>query len=72
MAKKKLEEFNYVVARLWYEDEPDNLCIYAYGSEVHRGTIKDAQSFLDYVKRGNKDEAKEYSIYKVNFEKIEG
>lgn len=60
-------EFDYVIARPWDEDEPDHLCIYAYGTETHRGTAKDAQNLLDYVNRQGKNT---YAIYRLTFQKI--
>ncbi len=64
------EEFDYVVARPWDDEDPNYLAIYTFGSQIQRGTIEEAKDFLNYVQRqGNKDE--KYSIYKVNFEKID-
>ena len=61
--------FSYVIARPWDENDPTNLCIYAYGSEVQSGTMDSAKNLLEYVHMMSPD--KRYSIYRVNFEKIE-
>lgn len=59
------KEFNYVIARTWYE-EGDRLCSYMiHGSDVHYGTIEDAQILLKYVIGQKEDEPKDYKIYKV-------
>ncbi len=67
MSKK---EFNYVIARPWEEDEPDHLCIYAYGSEVQRGTMKEAKGMLKYVQSQKDDDSDQYAIYRVTYEKV--
>jgi hypothetical protein len=64
------EEFNYVVARKWAPDDPiTDLCIYTYGHQIQKGTLADAQRFLEYVQSGA-DEKEEYHIYKVSYEKL--
>ena len=71
--KKKSEpEFDYVVARPWYPDDPNStLCIYAFGGEVQRGTMKEAKEFLEYVKRQSEnDERDQYGIYIVGMARI--
>lgn len=65
----KEPKFNFVVAHPWEKDDPDNLCIYAFGSEVQHGTLEDAQEFLDYVR--SKSGTEQYKIYRVNYEVIE-
>ena len=65
----KEPKFNFVVAHPWDEDDPDNLCIYAFGGEVRRGTLEDAQGFLDYVRSSSGTE--QYKIYRVKYEVIE-
>lgn len=62
--------FKYVVARPWDDNEPDNLCIYAYCTEVQKGTMEDAESFLAHVKARQPDYAEKYAIYKVNYTKV--
>jgi hypothetical protein len=64
------KEFDYVIAHPWHEDEPDNLCIYAYGSEVQRGTMKDAKQLLKYVRSQKDDDSDQYAIYRITYEKI--
>ena len=68
------ELFHYVIARPWDDANPENLSIYAYGSQVHQGTMKNAKSLLKYVNSEyslpNKDK-RPYSIYQVNFVKLE-
>lgn len=65
----KEPKFNFVVARPWETDDPDNLCIYAFGGEVQRGTLEDARRFLDYVR--SRSGTEQYRIYTVNYEVIE-
>jgi hypothetical protein len=71
MSKKDMD---YVIARRWEPEDPESsLCIYTYGSEIQRGTLKDAKDMLAYVKRQSKrdgDPHKEYSIYEVAFRKL--
>jgi len=43
---KKDETFAFVVGHEW---ETGGIGAYAYGSEVHNGTMEDAKSFLKYV-----------------------
>lgn len=66
-----MEEFHYVVASRWDEDESwssvGNLSIYSYGSEIQKGTDKDAKSFLKYV---NKRSEGEHKIFKVSFTEL--
>jgi hypothetical protein len=76
-SKKKDIVFNYVVARPWDPANPaGSMCIYASGSEVQRGTLKDAKGFLEYVKRQEKqdeepkDIVSSYGVYAVGFTKI--
>jgi hypothetical protein len=77
MPKKKEVNFKYVVARPWDLDDPEaGLCIYSYGSDIQEGTMKEAEKFLEYVKRQSKydtDTKKEidsYGIYVVGLTKI--
>lgn len=68
------ETFYYVIARPWDDRFPNNLCIYAYGTEVHKGTMQNANWLLKYVNSEhslpNRDR-RLYSIYKVHFTKME-
>lgn len=63
MAKKKAQQFNYAVGSYW-NGESGAVGCYAYGSEVHHGTMKDAQDFLEYVKSQCKTKA-EKAKYKI-------
>jgi len=56
------EEFNYVIARYW-GDEDGQLGAYCYFSEVHYGTLKDAENFLEYVLE--KSENKDWKIFPI-------
>lgn len=64
------KEFNFVIARPWEDDEPENLCIYAYGCEVQRGTMKEARDMLKYVRSQKDDDSDQYEIYRVVYEKL--
>ena len=55
---------NYVVARLWYENS-NQLCVYAYGSEVHYGTIEDAENFKNFCEKNSKEKYKIYKLVEV-------
>lgn len=58
------ERFNYCVGRPWPEGlgNPDGKSIrtYAYGTEVHCGTLAEANAFLAYV---NKQTGEENQIF---------
>jgi hypothetical protein len=56
------EEFHFVIAKNW--ENTEQLCIYAYHSQVQFGTIDDAKCLLEYINNDN------YNIYKINFEKV--
>jgi hypothetical protein len=60
MKKKK---FNYAVGSYWEGDDGSIGC-YAYGSEVHYGTMEEAQNFLEYVRSQKKTKA-EKAKYKI-------
>lgn len=62
--------FKYVVARPRDDNEPDNLCIYAYCTEVQKVPWKTPKAFLAYVKARQPDYAEKYAIYKVNYTKV--
>lgn len=62
------EVINYVIARPWDTQEPNNLCIYHLHSEVHRGTIEDAMLTLDRVQHSNP--GFEYAVYEVFYRKL--
>lgn len=61
-------EFHFVVARPWSEYGSEDLAIYSYHGEIQKGPLKHAQNLLEYVQRMKPN--KDYSIYKVNFEKV--
>jgi len=63
------ETFEYVVARRWDPDDPNSgLCIYSYHGEIQNGTMEDARSFLNYVRRQGPE--KDYGIYRVRYERL--
>jgi hypothetical protein len=63
MAKKQAKQFNYAVGFYW-EGESGSVGCYAHHSEVHYGTMEDAQNFLTYVQNQKKTKA-EKSKYKI-------
>lgn len=66
------KEINYVVGYPWEKEEPLNLCIYTYGSDIQSGTMKQAKSFLEYVKqRSDKEDKDKYAIYVVTLTKVD-
>ena len=66
-----IEMFPYVIARPWEEDEPNNLCIYTiHNSEVHYGTMKEAEGLLRYVRHQKEDDSDRYEIYRITYQKI--
>jgi hypothetical protein len=66
MTKKKSKQFNYAVGHYWEGDSGSVGC-YAYGSEVHYGTLEEAQNFLAYVqsKKKTKAEKAKYKIFQL-------
>ena len=63
MVKKQTKQFNYAVGFYW-EGESGSVGCYAYHSEVHYGTMEDAQNFLKYVQDQKKTKA-EKAKYKI-------
>ena len=59
------KNFNYVIARPWYEEEGELCCYMLGGKEVHYGTIEDANAALQYVIRKEEGDPNDYKIYKV-------
>jgi hypothetical protein len=49
------KRFAYAVGHYWDKDK-DSVGCYAYGSEVHSGTMEEAENFLKYVKEESPDE----------------
>ena len=67
---KKMDKFNYVIARRWYEDN-NQLCCYRYHSDVFYGDINDARNTLEFIKgRADELEKEHYRIHKINDEPI--
>jgi hypothetical protein len=69
MAKKKAKKFNYAVGFYWKKDENDSVGVYAYGGELHYGTMEDAKGLLEYVQEQEKLQPKarreEYRIFQL-------
>lgn len=70
MAKKKAKKFNYAVGFYWEKDENDSVGVYAYGGELHYGTMEDAKGLLEYVQTNEnthepKSRRKEYRIFQL-------
>lgn len=58
-------EFDYVVASKWASGE---MRIYTYFTEIHRGTMEQAERFLDYVK--SREPTAEWHIHRITFEQL--
>ena len=58
------KQFNYCIGRYW-DNNDGAICVYAYGSQVHYGTLNDAIEFLNYVRQQNPERASEYKIFEV-------
>lgn len=62
------EKFNYCVGRCW-DNSDGSICAYAYGSQIHCGSLKQAQEYLEFVRQrefeysGNT--SSDYKIFKV-------
>lgn len=63
MSKKQAKKFNYAVGHYW-EGESGSVGCYAYHSEVHYGTMEEANNFLEYVRSQKKTKA-EKAKYKI-------
>ena len=61
--KKESKKFNYAVGSYWEGDSGSVGC-YAYSSEIHYGSMEDANNFLEYVRRQKKTKA-EKAKYKI-------
>lgn len=65
-ASKRQETFSFCVGRPWPKSptnpERTSICVYAYGAQVHHGTMQDAEAFRIYV---NKETGEENLIYKL-------
>jgi hypothetical protein len=59
-------KFNYVIARLWKEDENQLNC-YTFHSTVFYGDIDDAKNTLEFIKsRADVDKKEQYRIHKIS------
>jgi hypothetical protein len=57
--------FNYVIARRWFDDSNQLNC-YTYHNTVFYGDMEDAKNTLEFI-RGRVDEkSDEYQIYKID------
>ena len=66
--KKQAKQFNYAVGFYW-EGDSGSVGTYTYHSEVHYGTMEDAQNFLTYVQSQQADkkkaDRKDYKIFQL-------
>lgn len=53
--------FSYCIGRPW-PDLEDGVCVYSYHTEVHHGTMAEAEGFRKYAK---KQTGKKHFIYKL-------
>jgi hypothetical protein len=61
-----MNEFNYVIARKWF-DNSNQLNCYTYHNTVFHGDIEDARNTLEFIKdRVDEDKADQYQIYKID------
>ncbi len=68
-AKQTPEAFDYCVGAPWAETDPElyadgdhGVSVYAYGTQVHHGTMKEARNFRAYV---NEQTGRDNYIYKL-------
>lgn len=63
------ETFSFCVGRPWPKSpsNPDqtSINVYAYGTQVHHGTMKYAESFRDYVNESTQEENYIYRLVQV-------
>ena len=64
-----MEEFNYVIARKWFDDS-NQLSCYTYHNTVFYGDLKDAQNTLEFIKGRADEHQDEYQIYKLSDEPL--
>lgn len=62
-------EFNYVIARKWFDDSNQLNC-YTYHNTVFYGDLKDAQNTLEFIKDRADEHQDEYQIYKLSDEPL--
>lgn len=55
------EKFSFCIGRPWSTD-PTNLCVYAYGTQVHHGTRADAEEYKAYHEASSGEELQIYKI----------
>jgi hypothetical protein len=68
--KKKMEQFNYVIARRWSKEETQ-LCCYTFHTTVFYGDMKNAKDTLEFIKsRADEKESDQYQIYKIDDEPL--
>lgn len=68
--KKKMYQFNYVIARRWDEKETQ-LCCYTFHTTVFYGDMNDAKNTLEFIKgRADEDKVDQYQIYKIDDEPL--
>ena len=60
--KEVYSQFNYCIGKPW-EEGSKHLSIYALGSQVHYGTMEQAEAMREGI---SKREGKEYEIYKLD------
>jgi hypothetical protein len=58
-------QFNYVIARRWYNDNNQLNC-YTYHNTVFYGDMKDAQNTLEFIKGRADKNSDEFQIYKID------
>jgi protein subunit release factor A len=49
------KRFSYAIGHYWNTKEKDSIGTYAYHTEVHSGTMEEAENFLKYVKEQSPD-----------------
>jgi hypothetical protein len=65
-----MDRFNYVIARLWSEEENQLNC-YTFHTTVFYGDIEDAKNTLEFIKgRADEDNVDKYQIYRINDEPL--
>jgi hypothetical protein len=65
-----MDRFNYVIARLWSEEENQLNC-YTFHTTVFYGDIEDAKNTLEFIKdRADEDKVDKYQIYRINDEPL--
>lgn len=66
--KKQAKKFNFAVGHYWMGENGPVGC-YAYGDEVHYGSMEEAQNFLAYVqgqdKNLTKSERRDWRIFQL-------